>query len=115
MTSFYVLDEKRRVVGATQQQWEAFPEERMLVAETRLPAATVTTFFDGAVDGPDGPPPLFMTTAQIERAWRREARYATWAEAEAGHARIVAKYLEQSGWIGTVSGTLQAREGAAAG
>lgn len=94
MTFFFVLDEKRRVAVATRQQWEEFPEERALVAETRLPAATVTTFFDGTAEDEHMPPPVFATMAQIERHWRREARYASWEEAESGHERIVARYRE---------------------
>lgn len=94
MTFFFVLDENRRVVSATRQQWEAFPEEQLLVAETRLPAATVTTFFDGTADGEDGSALLFATISQRERDWLQEARYASWEEAETGHERVVARYLD---------------------
>ena len=100
MTFFFVLDEQRRVVSATQQEWETFPEEELMVAETRLPAATVTTFFDGEAEhGEDAPPRTFATISQIERSWREEARYASWEEAESGHERIVSRYLE--GFSGT--------------
>ena len=64
--------------------------DRCRVGSTRVGAWWVSTAFLGTPANVLGPPQLFETALFAGDGVRVVERYATWAEAEAGHARMVA-------------------------
>ena len=91
---FWVLDGHVPREG-TPSEWSAMwadPESRRVARDTvgDIDVSTVFLGIDHAMDG--GPPLLFetMTFGPVEDTWR----YATWDEAVAGHARVVAALRE---------------------
>lgn len=76
-------------------EWFEHADEARRVARTTIGQAEVSTVFLG-IDhnwGADGPPILFETMIFVGKDGGVEdyqERYATWAEAEEGHARAVA-------------------------
>ena len=70
----------------------------MLVVETRLASARITTIWIGLDHrfGDDGPPLIFETTVRGGPLDGERERYATEAEAEAGHERWVKHAMRRS-------------------
>jgi hypothetical protein len=112
---FYVLDDARRAVpaadeaetarfmgreGGTPEELSARYEKNCVVGDTRVEGVRVSTVFLGlnAATAPDAPPVLFETrtfAADDDTLNAQHWRYSTWAEAEAGHTRVV-------GWVESV-------------
>ena len=101
-TEYFVLNDDRQPVPATKEQWKEFTREDVIVAKTELPnGGTVTTHFRGFGDkaseyfesayDPDDVM-LFETFSRFGSDGNQEDEYPTWAEAEKGHQRIVARY-----------------------
>ena len=91
---YYILDERVPVGVPDPLEWAKFFEEadRRRVAVTELPGAVrVSTVFLGLDHNwsLEGPPILFETMIFGGPHDEYQERYATWGEAEAGHARAV--------------------------
>ena len=95
---YYALDAKRRVIPATQEQFEAMPDEAKLVNETTVGEVTVVTEFLGYdnSDGEEAEPLVFQTFLRLPRGERQGGCFATWAEAAADHRRTV-EHLRSTG------------------
>lgn len=95
---YYVLDAKRRVVPATQERFEAMPDEAKLVGKTEIGDATIVTEFLGYdnSDGEDALPLVFQTFIDTLRGQVAGACFATWAEAAADHRRTVELYARDA-------------------
>ena len=94
---FFVLDDQRRPVAATKEQWEAMPPEQCSVAATDLAKGEVQirTSFDGAIYSElDDASLLFETHVLIGIDGIVDRRWRSWEEAEAGHAAVVKQYEE---------------------
>jgi len=92
--AYYVLDVEHRVVPATQQDFDAMPDQAKLVAQTPLGNLTITTEFVGfdLATGETAEPMTFQTRVTAPNdGWSCEA-YASWAEAKSGHEQAVAHY-----------------------
>ena len=99
---FHILDENKNVVPVESLtkflEWANGHPKLYLVAEDEACGSRVETIFLG-VDRRDdfSETSLFFETAifggKLNGLWRR---YATWAEAEAGHAEALAKVKEVS-------------------
>lgn len=94
----YILTEDREPLEVDAATWAVwFETANRRVARTELPGGGfISTVFLGLDHGyfKDEPPILFETMSKIGDEWEDYfERYATWAEAEAGHARIVAEAL----------------------
>ena len=88
---FYILDDTREPIPATEEAWKAFPKEKRVVAETDLGSANVVvgTEFHGVDYGEGEGPLLFVTYSFIGEEAGQDGDYATWAESEAGHRDVV--------------------------
>jgi hypothetical protein len=98
MTHYYVLDGDKPV-AATHNEWQAALDEgARLVAKTVLRVGEglnvdIVTSFDGEVEDEDElPVGLFETWFFFDMDDDMQAAYATWGEAEAGHAQAVAEW-----------------------
>jgi len=91
---FYVLNDKRQRIPATEEDWKAFPKNKRLVAKTELRSADVSvwTEFHGVDYGEGEGPQLFATFSFVGNEAGQDGNYTTWAEAEAGHRAVVADY-----------------------
>lgn len=89
--AYYVLDPKRRVVPASQAQFEAMPDDAKLVGKTQLRDSTVVTEFLGFdySDGEDEHPLVFQTCIHRLTGVLHGGCFATWDEAAADHRRTV--------------------------
>jgi hypothetical protein len=92
---FWVLDDARNVVRGSMDDWLAMKQDfdnRCRVASTMVGASHVSTVFLGInynwLD--DEHPVCFETMIFAPDRSDVIDRYATWAEAEAGHAKAVA-------------------------
>lgn len=95
---FFVLDDQRRPVAATKEQWEAMPPEQRSVAATDLANGEIQirTSFDGAIYSDlDDASLLFETHVLIGTDGIVDHRWRRWAEAEAGHAAVVKQHEER--------------------
>lgn len=102
MSDLFILDDQHNVVPVPEEElmdWGAWMKTAKengltLVAEKTVGAYRVRTHFCGCDHNwEDGPPVLFETLV-TEHGERRDLftqRYPTWAEAEAGHARVCAE------------------------
>lgn len=90
---YYLLDQDRSPVPTDVDTWTRMfkDAESRRVASTELGEATISTVFLGMDHGwdQDGPPILFETLVIGGPCDGDMWRYATWAEAEAGHAAAV--------------------------
>ena len=103
-TRYFVLDADRRPVEVAEAQWRAQSRgERQTVAEDEVPHGQVWTRFSGIALGEGAEKRLFTTESLIGENGLEEASYATWAEAEAGHQRVVEKYRKLFGAADVVS------------
>jgi hypothetical protein len=97
-SEYYVLDERRRAIAATPEEWQSFPREKALVAETRLAGGrvVVATFFNGidhAFDDPDEAGIfLFETLTQVGEDFSEDGAWRSWDEAAAAHEETVKRY-----------------------
>lgn len=95
MSDHYMLDKDHNVVPAGFSEWaQAFKSKDRVVARTRVyDGCEVSTVFLGLDHrfGGDGPPIVFETLVFGGPFDQEMDRYCTWAEAEAGHARMVDK------------------------
>ena len=103
MSRYYVLDGREPVETCSARSWsewmEAKPDRR--VARSEVGDIAISTVFLGLDHACDdcGPPQIFETCwFNTPDTDDHIERYATWAEAEAGHARAVerARALEAS-------------------
>lgn len=96
MIDHMVLDADHNLVPADLRTWARWFEDGAArrVAEDTIGDARVSTVCLGIDHGFGGPPLWFET--MVFRAGDDEytERYATWTEAEAGHARVVAALRE---------------------
>lgn len=95
MMGYYVLDADHAIHQATFQEWAVFMalpfDASRRVAKTAVGDAEVSTVFLGLDHSFAGSTPILFETMVLGGEHDGEQwRYATWAEAEAGHARIVA-------------------------
>lgn len=95
MPSFWILKDRVPVKADMVAHMEFFRvDANRRVAETLLPGARISTVFLGIDHNFErrGPPILFETMVFDDGGEEeRQERYATWAEAEAGHDAIVAE------------------------
>jgi hypothetical protein len=87
----YILRGKEPVIENDIGKWAlSFGRDNREVAKTNIGKVLVSTMFLG-IDHSfgDGPPMLFETMIFGGRHSEEQWRYATWDEAEAGHARAV--------------------------
>lgn len=97
MSGWYILDEQHNVVPATVDEytrWASGPfDQTRLVAKTKAGPSEVITVFLGLDHGwDDDTVPIVFETLVFGGVYAEEMeRYATWDEAVAGHARMVAK------------------------
>lgn len=95
MSDKYILDADRNPVPATDlMEWaRAFDGQNRNVAKTTVyDGCEVSTVFLGLNHQfGQGPPLLFETMVFGGPFDQEQDRYSTWAEAEAGHARMVDK------------------------
>jgi hypothetical protein len=90
MSDWYRLDAQRNVVPSEQGFNRRSGE--WVVGKTTTGNATVSTVFLGLDHGyNDGPPVVFETLVFGGVHSDEQERYCTWPEAEAGHARWVAR------------------------
>lgn len=99
MSSRYVLDGKQAVLEPSLFKWAAwFEKADRAVAKTTLPGGVeVSTVFlglDHRFVASSGPPILFETMIFGGPRDGEQQRYATWEEAEKGHAEVVASISE---------------------
>ncbi len=95
MSRYFILRDGEVVEEPDFETWSSWYnssfKEVEVVAETKVADTTVLTRFLGVSLGlaEDAPPQLFETT--VEGGWfgRRRERFATLAEATAGHQRLV--------------------------
>lgn len=93
MSKHYILDANHNIFEADLMTWARwFENGDRVVAKTPLPGCEVSTVFLG-LDHRFGPgsPLLFETMVFGGPFDQEQERYSTWAEAEAGHARMVDK------------------------
>ena len=92
--AYYVLDPKRRVVPATQERFEAMPDDEKIVGETKIGDTTIATEFLGYDNsgGDEGEPLVFQTFIRTLQGEQAGECFATWAEAAADHRRTVELY-----------------------
>lgn len=93
MNGHYILDEQHNAVECDLMTWARWLEKgNRVVAKTTLPGCEVSTVFLGLDHSFGSGPPLLFETMVFGGPFDQEQdRYSTWAEAEAGHARIVEK------------------------
>lgn len=100
-TFYHVLNEQRDVVPATKEEWQAATGGReVIVARTTVGEHTLQTFFTGkSYEGDDEPPLLFESWSECNGEHWEEDLYATWEEAERGHAGIIVRWesIEEAG------------------
>ena len=92
MNEYMTLDSEHNVVPTTLQEWaRMFDGRDRVVGRTEVGKARVSTVFLGIDHSFGMGPPLWFET-MVFGGEHDEAtfRYTTWAEAEAGHARVVA-------------------------
>jgi hypothetical protein len=91
----YVLDDNRRPVPATYQQWQEFVgSERAVVARTDIEGvAEVKTYFTGLrpYDSDGRAPALFASLLMIGDDGLECGPYQTWEEAEVAHWEMVTR------------------------
>jgi hypothetical protein len=98
---YYTLDGKTPVPTNDVNAWNEFFENKDArpVAETRTCGVCVSTVFLGLDHGfGDGPPQIFQTIIFGGRYDQYSWRYATWDEAEAGHAEAVRMVQDDTWW-----------------
>ena len=95
-TGKYILDGHTPVEEPDLLTWaQWFEEADRCVALTIQGDVRVSTIFLGLDHSlGHGPPLLFETMAFVGHADVGQERYSTWAEAEAGHARMVARVFK---------------------
>ncbi len=97
MSDWYTLDDNRNVVGPIEiSKMTSLPHDKRIVAKTKVyEGCNVSTVFlqlDHSYNrGPNDPPIVFETMVFGGTEDQSQERYATWAEAVAGHARWVDK------------------------
>jgi hypothetical protein len=117
LTLLYVLEGKTprlaRSMAEHASQFEQFSKssgkEVWRVAETELPNGRVSTVFLGFDHNwyPEGPPILFETMVFLNNDDSQEQRrYATWEQAEAGHAEAVARHMHAANAVKKLQGDL---------
>lgn len=98
---YYRLRPNHTVEPCTLEQWSAMLKDAAArtVGRTELSAVVVSTVFLGMDHGWGQGPPILFETMVFQRGPNGSVgtdlaceRYATWAEAEAGHAVMVARY-----------------------
>ena len=101
--TFYILDDEHRLIEEPDfMAWARWTfgenEDKRFVALDRIRDITVSTIFLGAASKSFRSPLLFETllTSNAGRPGDIQRKYATWAEAEAGHRAIV-NNLRQKG------------------
>ena len=98
MSDWYMLDENHNPVKTDMMVAAARMEEDRTVAKTTGGEPLVSTVFLGLDhQWGYGPPLVFETMLFDGPEDGYQERYATWAEAEAGHERAVAIVSEPSG------------------
>lgn len=107
---YYILDGHRAIVAPDLLSWaEWFQTADRIVAQTRVGDALVSTVFLGLDHnfGTGGDPLLFETLVFLDEDWSTGAmrRYFLWAEADAGHAELVAELLAE---MATAEGNVKA-------
>lgn len=95
MSGYYALDKDHNVVPAGLSEFaEMFKSSDRVVAKTTIydgcEVSTVFLGLDHRFVG-DGPPIVFETLVFGGPFAQEMDRYSTWADAEAGHARMVEK------------------------
>lgn len=96
MSDTYILD-GHTPVKCDMMTWARwFETADRHVRDTIQGDVRVSTVFLGLDHGFGGPPLLFETMAFVGHDSVELDRYATWDEAEAGHARMVAKVFKPS-------------------
>lgn len=91
--SLYILDGRRVVLCEDHARWKAwFAVADRRVARTWIDDVRVSTVFLGLAHSPlpDGSPALFETEVYAHDGAEPVRRYATWEDAESGHAELVA-------------------------
>ena len=97
MSDWYTLDNDRNVIGPFEiSKAVSLPHDKRIVAKTKVyDGCNVSTVFlqvDHSWNrGPNDPPIVFETMVFGGPFDQEQERYATWAEAESGHARMVEK------------------------
>lgn len=93
---FMVLDAQKAVVPADISTWSDFLDgDGKRVGRTEVGEASVSTVFLGVDHSFGDGPPLWFETMIFGGPFDQETwRYTTWAEAEAGHGRIVGALRE---------------------
>lgn len=94
MSRYYILDGDHNAVPADLLTWARFVEVTdRKVAREAVGDAKVSTVFLGSDHGPreDGAALIFETMVFGGPLDQEMERYSTWAEAEAGHAAMVAR------------------------
>jgi len=93
MSDWYTLDDNHNIVGPIDISAAGrMPIEKRRVARTEFPGGHVSTVFLQLDHSWSGETPILFETMVFGGPFDQEQeRYATWAEAEAGHARIVEK------------------------
>ena len=93
MTKFYILDGHEAVPVANLDEWAKRADlTHRHVGDTMIGAVRVSTVFLGINHNHFGGPPLLFETMVFGGPLNDEQqRYSTWAEAEAGHAAMVAR------------------------
>jgi hypothetical protein len=91
MNEYMILNAEHEVVPTDLMTWaKAFNKERH-VGKTMVGEAKVSTVFLGIDHSFGAGPPLWFETMVFGGPFDEATfRYTTWAEAEAGHARVVA-------------------------
>jgi hypothetical protein len=95
MRGLYTLDANRNPVRcASIFEWGSFmqAEANRLVELTKFGGTHISTVFIGLDYSFKNGPPLVFETAILSEGVDVVNRYATWNEAEAGHAEAVAAY-----------------------
>lgn len=89
-SEFYVLDERRRPVPATEEEAEGLSDEDMVMGETQVGLRSIVTEFLGYNAAIDGEPPLFFKTLVRGLPPIGQVAYlSTYEEAMADHRRTV--------------------------
>lgn len=98
MSEHFILDADRNIVPAEMMEWARWFQNTAdrVVAKTQVyggyDGCEVSTVFLGLDHSFGEGPPLLFETLVLGGPFDQEMeRYSTWAEAEAGHARMVEK------------------------
>lgn len=92
MSLWYSLDDNRKPYPLPEGSYDRLPEAKKRVGRTKTWNGEVSTVFLGLDHSWNGPPPLLFETMVFGGTHNQDCeRYATWDEAEKGHAAMVAK------------------------